>query len=73
MPLEDANRKVEGMLRGWVVGDGIPADLVEWKNVFSSSEWDSLMLKYIVPKLGATLREDFKVNPRRQDMTPLEQ
>lgn len=30
------------------------------------------MLKYVVPKLGATLREDFKVNPRQQDMAPLE-
>ena len=41
--------------------------------VFGLKEWDSLMLKYIVPKLGSSLREDFKVNPRRQDMTPLEQ
>lgn len=30
-----------------------------------------MMLKYIVPKLGVTLREDFKVNPRQQDMAPL--
>lgn len=31
------------------------------------------MLKYIVPKLGATLRNDFKVNPRAQKMEPLQQ
>lgn len=30
------------------------------------------MLKYIVPKLGAHLREDFRVNPRAQEMKPLE-
>ena len=30
------------------------------------------MLKYVLPKLGAMLREDFQVNPRNQDMTPLE-
>lgn len=31
-----------------------------------------MMLKYIVPKLGATLRDDFRVNPRAQDMVPLQ-
>ena len=31
-----------------------------------------MMLKYVLPKLGAMLREDFRVNPRTQDMTPLE-
>lgn len=30
------------------------------------------MLKYVVPKLGAHLRDDFRVNPRAQDMKPLE-
>jgi tuftelin-interacting protein 11 len=39
--------------------------------VFGSAEWDNMLLKYIVPKLGATLRDDFRVNPRAQDMEPL--
>lgn len=30
-----------------------------------------MLLKYVVPKLGARLREDFSVNPRQQDMQPL--
>jgi len=30
------------------------------------------MLKHIVPKLAATLRDDFRVNPRNQVMEPLE-
>ena len=30
------------------------------------------MLKYVVPKLAATLREDFKVNPAQQDLKPLQ-
>jgi len=29
-------------------------------------------LKYVVPKLGATLREDFQVNPAQQDLKPLQ-
>lgn len=40
--------------------------------VFTANEWDSLILKYILPKLGATLRDDFKINPRNQILTPLE-
>lgn len=39
--------------------------------VFDPPEWENLLLKYIVPKLGETLRDDFKVNPRKQDMDPL--
>jgi tuftelin-interacting protein 11 len=31
-----------------------------------------MLLKYVVPKLGATLRDDFRVNPRDQKMQPLE-
>ena len=39
--------------------------------VFTPAEWDSLILKYILPKLGSTLRDDFKINPRAQVLTPL--
>jgi tuftelin-interacting protein 11 len=31
-----------------------------------------MILKYVVPKLGATLRNDFRINPRNQDMAPLQ-
>jgi tuftelin-interacting protein 11 len=31
-----------------------------------------MLLKYVVPKLGARLRDDFRVNPRKQDMGPLQ-
>ena len=43
-----------------------------WRQVFDSGEWDTMLLKYVVPKLGARLREDFRVNPRKQDMAPLQ-
>ncbi|KAG6832255.1 hypothetical protein H0H87_002151 [Tephrocybe sp. NHM501043] len=41
--------------------------------VFDAGEWDAMLLKYIVPKLGAVLRDDFHVNPRDQKMEPLQQ
>ena len=31
-----------------------------------------MLLKYIVPKLGASLRNDFRINPRDQKMEPLQ-
>lgn len=30
-----------------------------------------MLLKYIVPKISAVLRDEFRVNPRNQDMNPL--
>ncbi|KAF9269153.1 TFP11-domain-containing protein [Marasmius fiardii PR-910] len=71
--LGEARRKVKSLLRHWAVGDPIPGDLKAWKEVFDAVEWDNILLKYIVPKLGATLRNDFRVNPRNQNMEPLQQ
>jgi tuftelin-interacting protein 11 len=70
--LGDARRKIKSVLRGWDITEGVPDDLVAWREVFSVGDWDTMMLKYVVPKLGSTLREDFRVNPRSQDMAPLE-
>lgn len=71
--LDDARRKVKSMLRAWVAPDGLPEDLAVWRDVFNSAEWDNLILKYVVPKLASHLREEFRVNPRAQEMRPLTQ
>ena len=70
--LGDARRKLKSLLRGWDIAEGVPDDLPSWREVFSVGDWDTMLLKYIVPKLGAALREEFRVNPRSQDMAPLE-
>ncbi|KAI0091465.1 GC-rich sequence DNA-binding factor-like protein-domain-containing protein [Irpex rosettiformis] len=70
--LGDTRRKMKSVLRGWTVVEGVPHDLTVWKEIFDSGEWDTMILKYVVPKLGARLREDFRVNPRQQDMAPLQ-
>lgn len=31
-----------------------------------------MLLKHVVPKLGTRMREDFRINPRSQDMKPLQ-
>ncbi|KAI0704460.1 TFP11-domain-containing protein [Cerioporus squamosus] len=70
--LGDARRKVKSVLRAWTTAEAIPQDLGVWKDVFDVGDWDTMLLKYIVPKLGSRLREDFRVNPRQQDMQPLQ-
>jgi tuftelin-interacting protein 11 len=70
--LGDARRKLKSLLRGWDIARGVPDDLPTWREVFNVGDWDTMMLKYVVPKLGAALREEFRVNPRSQDMAPLE-
>lgn len=84
--MDGAKRRLRTALRKWVVKDGVADELSRWKKdvstslfvyssltrqVYSSSEWDKLMLQNVVPKLGICLREDFQVNPRNQDMGPL--
>ncbi|WWC97836.1 hypothetical protein V866_004723 [Kwoniella sp. B9012] len=71
--LEGAKRRIRSVLRNWVVKDGVPDELARWKkNVYSSSEWDKLIIQFVLPKLGASLRDDFSINPRKQDLVPLE-
>jgi tuftelin-interacting protein 11 len=71
--LEGAKRRIRSMLRHWVVKDGVPAELPRWKkDIYSSSEWDKLVLQYVLPKLGVCLREDFSVNPAKQNMIPFQ-
>ena len=70
--LDLAKRRIRSMLRHWVVKDGPPHELGRWKkDIYSSSEWDKLILQYVLPKLGVCLREDFKINPANQNMVPL--
>ncbi|KAF8317597.1 TFP11-domain-containing protein [Clavulina sp. PMI_390] len=69
--LEEAKRKLKGMLKSWTVMDGVPEGLIVWREVLKTKEWDDLLLKYVVPKLGAHLREKLVINPADQDMEPL--
>lgn len=46
--------------------------MIPFVQVFDAADWESILLKYVVPKLGATLRNDFRINPRNQNMEPLQ-
>ncbi|GAA6003180.1 mRNA splicing protein SPP382 [Rhodotorula paludigena] len=70
--LDEAKRKVRGWLKGWKARDGVPSGLEAWKDAFSKSDWVTLLLKHVLPQLGALLRDKFVVNPRSQDLAPLD-
>ncbi|KAJ7804580.1 GC-rich sequence DNA-binding factor-like protein-domain-containing protein [Mycena olivaceomarginata] len=57
--LGDTQRKVKSVLRSWSAGDDMPEDLGAWREIFDPR------------RLAASLRDDFRVNPRQQDMAPL--
>jgi tuftelin-interacting protein 11 len=40
--------------------------------VFSRGKWDTLILLNILPKLAQHLESDFEINPRAQEMAPLD-
>ncbi|GAA5967073.1 hypothetical protein JCM11641_000432 [Rhodosporidiobolus odoratus] len=71
--VEEARRKVRGWVKtGWKAREGVPKGLEVWKEAFPRSDWDSLLLRHVLPPLGAHLRNSFTVNPRQQDLAPLE-
>lgn len=70
--LDEAKRRLRSFLRKWSVSDGVVDELSHWKkDIYTSREWDKLMGEHVVPKLSACLRQEFVINPRKQDMRPL--
>lgn len=46
--------------------------MLTFPKVYTSEEWDDLMLRYVVPQLATTLRDKFIINPRQQNLEQLE-
>lgn len=70
--LDDAKLQVGDTLKRWSAKDGVPRDVGLWRDVFSKGKWDTLVLLNVLPKLSAHLDAHFDVNPRQQDMAPLD-
>ena len=71
--LADARRQWRSVLSAWRPSQGVPAELEQWAGVFPAADWEALLLDRVVPKLGAALRTEFRVNPAAQEMRVLEQ
>ncbi|GAA6011278.1 hypothetical protein JCM10207_008285 [Rhodosporidiobolus poonsookiae] len=71
--MDEAKRKVRSWIKSsWKPREGVPQGLEVWKEAFSRTDWDTLLLKHVLPSLGSLLRSSFTVNPRQQDLAPLD-
>ncbi|EPQ26826.1 uncharacterized protein PFL1_06900 [Pseudozyma flocculosa PF-1] len=70
--LADAKRRVRSHLKAWKPRDGVPRHLARWRDVYDGREFESMLLSTVVPKLSASVRHDFVVDPAAQDMSVLE-
>lgn len=70
--LDDAKLQIGDSLKRWSAKEQVPRDLGLWRDVFSKGKWDTLVLLNVLPKLSAHLDAHFDVNPRQQDMAPLD-
>jgi tuftelin-interacting protein 11 len=72
--VSEAKRRVRSSLKSWKVQKGVSENLLIWKEakVFSSNEWNSMLLDNVVPKLSSYLDTQLVINPQAQDTMPLE-
>ncbi|UZJ57074.1 hypothetical protein CBS101457_006394 [Exobasidium rhododendri] len=72
--MAEAKRRLRSSLKIWKVSTGVPVDLMKWKEakVFSSKEWNSMLLDHVIPKLSSYLDAHLVINPQAQDTRPLE-
>ncbi|GAA5881378.1 hypothetical protein JCM16303_000153 [Sporobolomyces ruberrimus] len=71
--LEECKRRVRTWVKnGWKAKEGVPQGLEVWKDAFTRSDWDTLLLQHVLPSLGTLLRDKLVINPRAQDLQPLE-
>ncbi len=70
--LDEAKRKVRAWLKDWKAAEGVPRGMDVWRDAIEPKDWDALLLKHVLPQLGARLRDGFAVNPAAQELKPLE-
>jgi tuftelin-interacting protein 11 len=69
--LSDVKRKFKVVLDSWDLSRGVVDGLRHWKEVLKG-ELDSALIRHLLPRLAAHLRENFNVYPPDQDLTALE-
>ncbi|KAF2271610.1 TFP11-domain-containing protein [Westerdykella ornata] len=70
--LSDTKRKFRALVDAWSLSRGLIPDLEKWRRLLGNTEFDRVLINYLLPKLAETLKLDFEVNPADQDMEPLE-
>ena len=69
--LSEVKRKFKGVLSTWNLSSPVPVGLEEWRAVLQS-ELSSILVRHLLPRLAQHLSTDLVIDPRDQDLTPLE-
>lgn len=69
--LSEVKRKFKSVLSSWNLSASVPVGLEEWRTVLQS-ELSSMLVRYLLPRLALHLSTNLIIDPRDQDLTPLE-
>ena len=69
--LSEVKRKFKGVLSSWNLSNPVPIGLEEWRTVLQS-ELSSILVRHVLPRLAQHLSTQLVIDPRDQDLTPLE-
>ena len=69
--LSEVKRKFKGVLSTWNLSKPLPTGLEEWRTVLQS-ELSSILVRHLLPRLALHLSTNLVIDPRDQDLTPLE-
>lgn len=69
--LSDVKRKFKSVLSTWDLSTSVPVGLEEWRTVLPS-ELPSMLVRHLLPRLALHLSTNLVIDPRDQDLTPLE-
>ena len=69
--LSEVKRKFKGVLSTWNLSNPLPTGLEEWRTVLQS-ELSSILVRHMLPRLALHLSTNLVLDPRDQDLTPLE-
>ena len=69
--LSEVKRKFKSVLSTWTLSTSLPVGLEEWRTVLPS-ELPSMLVRHLLPRLALHLSTNLIIDPRDQDLTPLE-
>nr|OQO20633.1 hypothetical protein B0A51_11705 [Rachicladosporium sp. CCFEE 5018] len=70
--LADVKRKLRRVLDTWDAAFGLLLGLLEWRAVFPTADFDTMLIRHLLPRLALHLSAKLDIDPSNQDLTPLE-
>ncbi|KAK6435035.1 hypothetical protein LTR95_008784 [Oleoguttula sp. CCFEE 5521] len=70
--LSDIKRKLRRVLDTWDAAFSLLPGLLEWRTVFPTADFDTMLIRHLLPRLALHLSAKLDIDPSDQDLTPLE-